>query len=318
MTTPIILAPTGLRAFHNDPVVREKYIARVHDHRAADEIVQGLYTEKYGKGKLRGCAVGCTIHSDRHEDYETELGIPRWLARIEDRLFEMMPIENAKEWPLKFLSAIPLGADLDGVYPKFVGWMLADPETGSIARLKKHNAGEKIIALVQEVADGYTTGSLTRERGRELADAIYAERRALWVIYDEKRRIADAAWSRRAAAAAAAAAEAAEAAAAEAAAEAEAAAAAAAAAGEAEAAAEAEAAEAAAAEAAEAAAEEAAAEEEAAEAEAAAEAAAEEAAEEAAFWSGRAWAYGRSRFALAAGERLLVLLAEAPIPAEAA
>jgi hypothetical protein len=48
-TVPFI---TSLRAFHGDPAIKATYLARVHAHAAADEIVQGKYWEG-GKG----CAV---------------------------------------------------------------------------------------------------------------------------------------------------------------------------------------------------------------------------------------------------------------------
>ena len=71
-------------AFHNDPTIKEKYLSRVTEHERADEIVKGQYWEN-GKG----CAVGCTIHSGNHAAYETELGIPRWMARLEDCISEV-------------------------------------------------------------------------------------------------------------------------------------------------------------------------------------------------------------------------------------
>jgi len=97
-------------AFHNDEKIKEKYLERVRAHARADEIVKGQYW-KDGKG----CAVGCTIHSDDHTSYETELGIPEWLARLEDTLFEGMPNEQAKLWPEQFLAAIKPGVDLEQV-----------------------------------------------------------------------------------------------------------------------------------------------------------------------------------------------------------
>ena len=72
-------------AFHGQAKVKAKYLARVHAHRQADEIVKGKY---WSEGK--GCAVGCTIHGSDHGRYETELGIPRSIAHIQDRLFERM------------------------------------------------------------------------------------------------------------------------------------------------------------------------------------------------------------------------------------
>jgi len=32
-----------MQAFHNDPVIKGKYLKRIRQHRLADEIVQGTY-----------------------------------------------------------------------------------------------------------------------------------------------------------------------------------------------------------------------------------------------------------------------------------
>jgi hypothetical protein len=137
---------TSLRAFHGDASVQATYLGRVRAHAAADEIVQGQY---WDRGK--GCAVGCTIHGSSHAVYETELGIPRILARLEDRLFEAMAIADAKGWPERFLVAIPIGADLSLVWPRFAVWMLTDPAAGVIRFAKR----EQSIAAIREVAAMY-------------------------------------------------------------------------------------------------------------------------------------------------------------------
>ena len=103
-----------MKAFHNDVAIKEKYLARVKAHELADEIIKGKYWEN-GKG----CAVGCTIEGNEHSRYETELGIPRQIARLEDRIFEGRPNKEAMKFPLKFLQAIKVGADLSIVIPKF-------------------------------------------------------------------------------------------------------------------------------------------------------------------------------------------------------
>ncbi len=36
---------TGMVAFHGDPAIKEKYLTRVREHAAADQIVQGIYWE---------------------------------------------------------------------------------------------------------------------------------------------------------------------------------------------------------------------------------------------------------------------------------
>lgn len=111
---------TTLRAFHDDPKIKAKYLRRVQAHAAADEILQGYGYWRDGKG----CGVGCTIHSGAHRNYETELGIPMWLAYLEDGIFEGLPPERAKTWPAEFLEAIQPGADLCLVALRFMVWLL--------------------------------------------------------------------------------------------------------------------------------------------------------------------------------------------------
>ena len=113
-----------MTAFHDDPAIKEKYLARVEAHRLADEIVQRFGYWEEGKG----CAVGCTLHGSEHSDYECELGIPEMIARLEDVIFEGLPNELARAWPSRFLSAINPGADLSQVANQFCFWLLTSPE----------------------------------------------------------------------------------------------------------------------------------------------------------------------------------------------
>ena len=133
-------------AFHNDKEIKQKYIDRVRAHMIADEIIKGLYWENG-----RGCAVGCTIHGSDHQKYEDELGIPTVLARLEDSIFEGLPNHLSKMWPLEFLEAIEVGADLSWIWPKFVIWLMTDKEHGVI-RFAKTEEEKKII---HKVSDSY-------------------------------------------------------------------------------------------------------------------------------------------------------------------
>jgi hypothetical protein len=159
---------TKLLAFHGDPKIKRRYLARVRAHRLADEIVKGRYWED-GKG----CAVGCTVHSSNHASYESELGIPAWLAHVEDRLFEGMANDKAKEWPLAFLKAIPVGADLRSVRAQFLVYVLQ--QTYASFDAKKcpavKAAIDKVIALYEA---GETDIEKFREARREANDAAYA------------------------------------------------------------------------------------------------------------------------------------------------
>jgi hypothetical protein len=116
-----------LVAFNNDSKTKAKYVGRVKAHAAADEIIQGIYWEN-GKG----CAVGCTVEaaSDPHEKMESELGIPRQLAYLEDVIFEGLSNGQAKNFPLRFLRAIKPGADLSKVAAHFMVWQFEDEKLG--------------------------------------------------------------------------------------------------------------------------------------------------------------------------------------------
>jgi len=104
-----------MQAFFNDPEIKAKYVNRVHEHILADNLVRGA-TGEDGKG----CAVWCTLNAYKHSAYEDELGIPEWLAYLEDILFERMNIEKTKTWPLYFLESINVGSDLDKIKVPFL------------------------------------------------------------------------------------------------------------------------------------------------------------------------------------------------------
>jgi len=137
-----------LLAFHNNSQVKEFYLNRVRHHRVQDEIIQGTYW-KEGKG----CAVGCTLHSSNHRSYEIELGIPELLAHLQDAIFEYLPPENAKEFPEKFLEAIPVGADLGEVWSKFALWLLVDPERGVVTYFTPGGEQDKITRTVARLIE---------------------------------------------------------------------------------------------------------------------------------------------------------------------
>lgn len=137
-------------------VTKEAFVEVMQDHREADRIVQGAYW-KDG----RGCAVGCGLHTVRaltgldlaHSDHAAlaaQVGVPEVLEHLQDRIFEGLPIELAREWPLRFARAIPDGADLSGVWPKFAVAMLRN--------LPPSPDYPDVTAAVARVATGWETG----------------------------------------------------------------------------------------------------------------------------------------------------------------
>jgi hypothetical protein len=194
-----------MKAFHNDPAIKAKYLARVDGHIKADNLIRGT-----GWDGFRGCAVGCTLEAYDHARYPIELGIPEWLAEVEDRLFEGMTETKAHTWPRDFLDAITPGADLEKIKGPFLIIVLESALTtfdhekypdvkaaidGSIALWRREDIG----------SDEW------RAAARAAAAAAAAEAAAAWAAWAWAAR---AAWAAARAAAAAAEARAAEAAAA--------------------------------------------------------------------------------------------------------
>jgi hypothetical protein len=158
-------------SFHNDQKIKDKYIKRLEAHYKADEIIKGNYWQN-GKG----CAVGCTVHSNKHDAYDTELGITWRLALIEDSLFEKLPNDQAKEFPLQFLKAMPVGVNTDNIFKKFIIWNLTDEKEGLIYHIKNNEA----IELLKEIAATYERSfskEISNEEWKALArkaDTAYA------------------------------------------------------------------------------------------------------------------------------------------------
>jgi hypothetical protein len=108
-----------LTAFHGDQAIKDRYLARVKSHMEADRLIRGTGWDGY-----KGCAIGCTLEAYDHSRYPIELGIPEWLAHLEDELFENMSKEKSRTWPHDFLSAITPGDDLDRVKAPFMIFVL--------------------------------------------------------------------------------------------------------------------------------------------------------------------------------------------------
>jgi hypothetical protein len=145
-------------AYSHPIVTREAFLAEMQRHADADQIVQGQYWEGG-----RGCAVGCSLNSiswllvdgnvprDDHEMLSKILGIPPQLAHLEDTIFEGLPVDLARQWPMRFTNAIQQDADLSNVWPQFAAWMLREI---ALPAAKGYPACE---AVIERVANGYET-----------------------------------------------------------------------------------------------------------------------------------------------------------------
>ncbi|MBN8867536.1 MAG: hypothetical protein J0H98_08275 [Solirubrobacterales bacterium] len=182
------MSDATIRGWHGDPALKEATVAEMVEHQNADRLVQGYGYWQDGKG----CAVGCLIKSDNHVEYEERFGIPEWLAWMEDKIFEGLPKEKAQQWPVRFLSAIPVGADFSGLKDQL-----------SVARLKKlleladtwdESYRREVVDSIQGVIDALENDG---DLGAAESAAWSAARSAAWAAAESAAWAAaeSAAWS---------------------------------------------------------------------------------------------------------------------------
>ena len=115
---------------YSTTITKKEFVKELKMHQAADAFMRGTYSDTLD-GQFKGCAVGCSLESisrtkgiklkySSHIEYEKHLGIPAWLAHVEDRLFENVSNKRAKTWPVEFAEAIPVGVNLKPIKGKFL------------------------------------------------------------------------------------------------------------------------------------------------------------------------------------------------------
>jgi hypothetical protein len=133
-----------MKAFHGIEEIKQKYVERMKAHIAADELIRGI-----GWKDGKGCAIGCTIHAYRHPGYEILLGLPVWLAHLEDRLFEAVSEEYSRTFPLRFLEVIPVGVDVDRIKHKFLHFVVSDAKQFARAEFTYvHKTIDRVLELL--------------------------------------------------------------------------------------------------------------------------------------------------------------------------
>lgn len=123
-------------SYHNDANLKDLIVQEMKNHQLNDQFIKGTYEEEID-GKFKGCAVGCAIDSfniklgksylnNDHEAFEEAIGVPQWLAYLQDRLFEKLPNEKSVQFAIDFLDSIPVGVNLNPVKWKFCAFILKD------------------------------------------------------------------------------------------------------------------------------------------------------------------------------------------------
>jgi hypothetical protein len=135
-----------------------------------------------------------TERTDEHERYEAELGLPVWLAYLEDHIFEQLPNEVSRTWPRRFAEAIPVGAVVeDRVLARILHWLLASEAFG-VRQVTEDVKTRGYIDVIATVFDAEANGVATADQ-REAAAWAARDARAAWDAWAA--RDAWAAWDAR-------------------------------------------------------------------------------------------------------------------------
>ena len=113
-------------SYHNDPEFKAQLVDAARAHRLADEYVAGTYQDD-SASEFRGCSVGCSLHDVQklrgvevrdygdHGQLAEALGVPEWLTRLQDQIFEGLSAGDREAWTERLYAAIPVGVDISHV-----------------------------------------------------------------------------------------------------------------------------------------------------------------------------------------------------------
>lgn len=140
-------------------ITKKEFVKEMKMHAKMDAFIKGTYGESED-GIFKGCSVGCALHSvsrlkgtaldtGDHELFEKYLGVPEWLARLNDTLFENLPEERSKKWPVEFSEAINEGADLDKIKTPYLVYILTE-NLKTLDSLKVDKEHTQVIKAIEQ------------------------------------------------------------------------------------------------------------------------------------------------------------------------
>ena len=176
-------------AFTDTKVTKTELLRSLHAHLKADRIHQniGYWVHQEHRAQKEnnslypwvGCAVGCTLYefagpraAGDHNRYEDLFGIPEKLAHLEDAIFENLPRDRARSWPLEFIKSITPGVDL---YPAIDLWRNWIFESVDIALYDGNKSWEQARILTRRELLGESVDGEFRALWKELSAKKYSD-----------------------------------------------------------------------------------------------------------------------------------------------
>ena len=202
-------------AYHSDPKFKADFVQECIWHREQDRYISGTFQREDKEG-FKGCSIGCSVNSLKrlgknsidysdHAGCAKLLGWPEWLCRLQDGIFEGLPAKDRPRFTEQLAQAIPVGADMTMIWPKFAHWLLVDPKDGVIRLAETDQVRDAINtvgSLFQRWIDGDKPSVGEWESAESAARATSAESAEWSAERSAARSAARAAWSAQSAASA--------------------------------------------------------------------------------------------------------------------
>ena len=95
--------------------LKDKLISEMQQSVDNDGLVQKKYYDsKTGKGCFYGVLLNASSCKDLIEK-SREIGIPYEIIALTERIFDFLPVDNFKSFPIEFLEKLPVNKDLNKV-----------------------------------------------------------------------------------------------------------------------------------------------------------------------------------------------------------
>ena len=170
-------------SYKNDVNLKTMIVEEMKSHQEHDQIIKGTYGRM--NGVFKGCAVGCAVDSfnrkldkkyavDSHAAFENAIGVPEWLARVQDNIFEGLPDKENSQFAVDFLEAIPVGVNLKPVQWKFCAFILKENIERVLSLKIADDLKKQVVYAIRQVLtlheDAIKSGDWKKSAARSAAE----------------------------------------------------------------------------------------------------------------------------------------------------
>ena len=112
-----------MKTFNRDKGLKKELVKQLKYHQKIDAFIQGewLTNVKAEGNGFKGCFYGCTMQTadEPRKKFSEKYNIPLWYCYLTETIFEGLPQEEAKSFPVESIQILDVGIDLNKVRSKF-------------------------------------------------------------------------------------------------------------------------------------------------------------------------------------------------------